>query len=65
MIVVEKKDVVVRAGLVTRYAWQLARKRGALKPLETAFEYGRNKYLAAHVEEVFGLPKGAVSGMAR
>jgi hypothetical protein len=63
MLLVEKKDVTARMGLVTRYAWQKARDAGKLRPVKTAFEYGRNKYLARHVEEVFGLPAGSVSGV--
>lgn len=60
--IVSYGDVVVRSGCVTRHAWRKALKSGALRPLKMGFEYGRMKFLASHVEEVFGLPAGTVSG---
>ena len=58
--IVSYGDVVVRSGCVTRYAWRKALKEKALRPLKMGFEYGRMKFLASHVEEVFGLPAGTV-----
>lgn len=60
MVIVGMKDVTVRLGLVSRYAWLKAHREGALRPLKMRFKFGRNKYLADHVEQVFGLPKGSV-----
>lgn len=57
-LIVGHGDVVVRSGLVTDYAWRKAMREGRLKPLRPKFEYKRLKYLASHVERVFGLPAG-------
>ena len=62
--VVSYGDVVLR-GPVTDWAWRKARASGRLRPLKPLFSYGRDKYLAAHVEEVFGLPGGTVGEPAR
>jgi hypothetical protein len=59
MLIVGKKDTL-RMGLVSRFLWEKAYKAGKLKPLRMKIACGRNRYLAAHVEEVFGLPKGSV-----
>lgn len=58
--VVSYGDVVVRSGMVTDYAWRQAARSGALKPLKVRFAYKRRKYLASHVELVFGLPDGSL-----
>lgn len=60
--VVSYGDVVVRSGMVTDYAWRQAARRGALKPLKVRFAYKRRKYLASHVERVFGLTEGSLRG---
>lgn len=58
--IVSYGDVVVRSGMVTDYAWRKASRSGKLKPLKMGFAYGRRKFLASHVERVFGLPIGTL-----